>query len=98
MINQDHKDYYLKSIQNINDKRLLPLYRRKGTSDSEKKAYLLKAYKPDKVLIHDAARPFVSNQLIHRVIDKLKVGDAVLPVRSLMLFGKLKLIVNSSYK
>ena len=34
---------------------------------------------PDKVLIHDGARPFVSEQIINNVIGELKNSDAVLP-------------------
>jgi len=36
--------------------------------------------KPDRVLIHDAARPFVSPALIQRVIKALNNADAVAPV------------------
>lgn len=35
--------------------------------------------KPEKVLIHDAARPFVSPQVIANVIAELEHGDAVIP-------------------
>jgi len=35
---------------------------------------------PDYVLIHDAARPFVSSALISRLIDALKTHDAAVPV------------------
>lgn len=35
--------------------------------------------KPDKVLIHDAVRPFASNKLINGVIEKLKTHPAVIP-------------------
>ena len=35
---------------------------------------------PDYVLIHDAARPFVSSELISRLIDALKTHDAAVPV------------------
>ena len=38
------------------------------------------AAKPDRVLIHDGARPFVSAELIARVIAGLDAADAVLPV------------------
>ena len=34
---------------------------------------------PSKVLIHDAARPFVSKKVIKKVINKLENFDAVLP-------------------
>ncbi len=39
----------------------------------------LKEKAPDLVLIHDAARPLVSAELIDRVIEGLKTADAVLP-------------------
>jgi 2-C-methyl-D-erythritol 4-phosphate cytidylyltransferase/2-C-methyl-D-erythritol 2,4-cyclodiphosphate synthase len=35
---------------------------------------------PDRVLIHDAARPFVSHNLIGRVVDALESADAVAPM------------------
>lgn len=34
---------------------------------------------PDYVLIHDAARPFISEQIISRCLEKLEYADAVLP-------------------
>ncbi|WP_340151531.1 bifunctional 2-C-methyl-D-erythritol 4-phosphate cytidylyltransferase/2-C-methyl-D-erythritol 2,4-cyclodiphosphate synthase [uncultured Sneathiella sp.] len=43
---------------------------------------------PEFVLIHDAARPFVSEALISRCIDKLQTGQAVLP--ALPLIDSLK--------
>jgi len=43
----------------------------------------LNASPPDKVLIHDAARPFVSSELISRVILSLDDHKAVLPVLAL---------------
>ncbi len=39
----------------------------------------LEEFLPDYVLIHDAARPFVSDEIIRNVIDGLKEADAVLP-------------------
>lgn len=39
----------------------------------------LAAMKPDHVLIHDAARPFVSAQVISNVIGELDRSDAVIP-------------------
>lgn len=35
--------------------------------------------KPERVLIHDAARPFISAQVISNVIAELDRGDAVIP-------------------
>ena len=39
---------------------------------------------PNKVLIHDAARPFISKQIIKNVINKLELYDAVLPCISIV--------------
>ncbi|MEX1035629.1 MAG: bifunctional 2-C-methyl-D-erythritol 4-phosphate cytidylyltransferase/2-C-methyl-D-erythritol 2,4-cyclodiphosphate synthase [Sneathiella sp.] len=47
---------------------------------------------PDFVLIHDAARPFVSKALISRCLDALKTAEAVLP--SLPLIDSLKTFSN----
>jgi 2-C-methyl-D-erythritol 4-phosphate cytidylyltransferase / 2-C-methyl-D-erythritol 2,4-cyclodiphosphate synthase len=35
--------------------------------------------KPDKVMIHDAARPFISTEMINAVIAELERSDAVIP-------------------
>ncbi|MFC1659150.1 bifunctional 2-C-methyl-D-erythritol 4-phosphate cytidylyltransferase/2-C-methyl-D-erythritol 2,4-cyclodiphosphate synthase [Pseudomonadota bacterium] len=40
----------------------------------------IRKYNPDKVLIHDAVRPFVSSDTIKRVLEGLKKQDAVVPV------------------
>ncbi len=40
----------------------------------------LVVHEPDAVLVHDAARPFVSADLINRVIEGLNQADAVIPV------------------
>lgn len=37
-------------------------------------------YNPSKVLIHDAVRPWVTNDLISRVVRKLDFADAVQPI------------------
>jgi 2-C-methyl-D-erythritol 4-phosphate cytidylyltransferase / 2-C-methyl-D-erythritol 2,4-cyclodiphosphate synthase len=39
----------------------------------------LAEFSPEKILIHDAARPFVSESIIYNVINELKNSDAVLP-------------------
>ncbi len=38
------------------------------------------AFQPDLILIHDAARPFVSERLISSVIDRLRNTEAVIPI------------------
>jgi 2-C-methyl-D-erythritol 4-phosphate cytidylyltransferase/2-C-methyl-D-erythritol 2,4-cyclodiphosphate synthase len=39
----------------------------------------LKDYNPDKVLIHDGVRPFVSKRVINGILEKLKTHPAVIP-------------------
>jgi len=39
----------------------------------------LKEYNPHKVLIHDAARPFVTKRVINGIIEKLQTHPAVIP-------------------
>ena len=39
----------------------------------------LKEYKPDKVLIHDGVRPFVSKRIITGILEKLDTHPAVIP-------------------
>ncbi len=39
----------------------------------------LKEYHPDKVLIHDGVRPFVSKRIISGILEKLKTHPAVIP-------------------
>lgn len=41
-------------------------------------------YAPDRVLIHDAARPFVSRDLVDRVLSELEQSPAVIPVLPLV--------------
>ncbi|MDR3303231.1 MAG: 2-C-methyl-D-erythritol 4-phosphate cytidylyltransferase [Treponema sp.] len=45
---------------------------------------LLAAYQPDYVLIHDGARPWVSGDLIDRIIDAALVHKAVIPLLPLI--------------
>lgn len=40
----------------------------------------LKEYAPEKVLIHDGVRPFVSKRIISGILDKLETHPAVIPV------------------
>jgi 2-C-methyl-D-erythritol 4-phosphate cytidylyltransferase/2-C-methyl-D-erythritol 2,4-cyclodiphosphate synthase len=39
----------------------------------------LKEYNPDKVLIHDGARPFTSKRVINGILEKLETHPAVIP-------------------
>lgn len=57
----------------------------KSRFESVYKGFLQLSFKPgDFVLIHDAARPLVSQNLIKRVIDALKKSSAVIPVLPLV--------------
>ncbi len=63
--------------------RLSVVYGGTQRTDSVAAGCLALAPEISHVLIHDGARPFVSNQLITRVIERLKVDDAVIPIMPL---------------
>ena len=87
VINIKHEKIYndtiksLMSLENF-EKILPPCFGGSERSVSVKKG-LMSIHKlkdnPNKVLIHDAARPFVSKQIILNVINKLEFYEAVLP-------------------
>lgn len=82
VINESDKKLYFDSIIHLNDKRLLP-YCVGGAQRSDSVRAGLKAlefHNPDKVLIHDAARPFLSLSLMEKIIQALVSNDAVLPI------------------
>ncbi len=82
VINPLDIDLYLTSTEKITDKRLLK-HCFGGVERTESVRYGLeeiKKYSPKNILIHDAARPFVTANLIDRIIDSLKYHAAVLPV------------------
>jgi 2-C-methyl-D-erythritol 4-phosphate cytidylyltransferase/2-C-methyl-D-erythritol 2,4-cyclodiphosphate synthase len=76
VINKAHEEHYKTAVQGLNllphslggDNRQRSVYN--GLSD-------LVNVNPSNVLIHDAARPFVSTQIIDNVIEKLKEYEAV---------------------
>ena len=87
VINAKHIKLYNKNINKLNKfknfkKILSPCFGgnercisvRKGLETISKLSDI-----PSKVLIHDAARPFVSKKIIKKVINKLENFDAVLP-------------------
>ena len=87
VINEKHLELYNKNIKKLNEiesfKKILPpcfggiercISVRKGLEAISK----LKD-NPSRVLIHDAARPFISKKIIKKVINKLENFDAVLP-------------------
>ena len=81
VINEQDTKLYFDCTKKINDRRLMPYcLGGKERSDSVKNGLkALSNIQPQKVLIHDAARPFVSVSLIESIIDELSKTDAVLP-------------------
>jgi 2-C-methyl-D-erythritol 4-phosphate cytidylyltransferase len=85
VIHHDDADLYVAAAEGIGDTRLLPPVIG-GASRSASVKLGLEAYaalSPANVLIHDAARPFCTSDLIARVIDALADTDgafAALPV------------------
>jgi 2-C-methyl-D-erythritol 4-phosphate cytidylyltransferase/2-C-methyl-D-erythritol 2,4-cyclodiphosphate synthase len=78
VIHPSHKKLYLEATEGldlppaiIGDKKQRQLSVKKGLEGIKK---------ANKVLIHDAARPFVSKKIIDDVLKKLKNNDAVIPV------------------
>ena len=87
VINIKHQDIYNETIQKLksfkNFKKILPpCFGGNERCVSVKQGLIaISKFKdnPNNVLIHDAARPFVSKQIISDVIKKLELYDAVLP-------------------
>ena len=78
VIGEGHEAEFQAAIQGLNP----PLFVFGGASRQESCRLGLEAcveLKPQSVLIHDAARPFVSEQLISAVIMALDQDDAVIP-------------------
>ena len=82
VINPLDINLYLDSIKDIIDQRLLPYcYGGSERSDTVKLGLkAVKKYDPKKVLIHDAARPFITIKTINRVLKSLETSPAVLPI------------------
>jgi 2-C-methyl-D-erythritol 4-phosphate cytidylyltransferase/2-C-methyl-D-erythritol 2,4-cyclodiphosphate synthase len=78
VIGEDHQDMFAKATQEI--KTLAPA---KGGGTRQESCRLgleaLVSVKPEKVLIHDAARPFASQELISHVIAALAFHEAAIP-------------------
>ena len=78
---KNYRKKYLKNLthQNLKSKIIFSLpgiNRQESSFNSLKK---LKVFNPKNVIIHDAARPLVSNELIKRVLFALKNNTAVIP-------------------
>lgn len=85
VINEEDLTLYRETLSGLDDQRLLS-----GVSGGETRAKSvrngleeLSSFSPQKVLIHDAARPFLTHEVIDRVITALDISDgacAALPV------------------
>ena len=85
VIHPDDATAYDEAVADLDDPRLLPPVNGADTRAGSVRAGLeaLVASTPARVLIHDAARPFLSIEVIRRVIDALGTADgafAALPV------------------
>ena len=79
VVNPDHRQYY----EGLNCETIAGGAARHDSVGAALD-YLATRSPPDLVLIHDAARPFVSAELIDRVIDGLKRHKAVIPAVALV--------------
>ncbi|MFN5351385.1 MAG: 2-C-methyl-D-erythritol 2,4-cyclodiphosphate synthase [Alphaproteobacteria bacterium] len=85
VINKNYEDEYTKIMQKISSNKLLPYcfggkeFRGESVLEGLKAVEKLR---PDFVLIHDAVRPFVDNEIISRVVEKLAHFKAVAPAIS----------------
>ena len=85
VIHPDDRSLYNAAVAGLSDMRLLePVTGGTSRSDSVRLGlHSLSEYSPDTVLIHDAARPFCSVDLIARVLSELANADgafAALPI------------------
>ena len=84
VISKSHIEMYRKIAARVKDKRLLP-FALGGNTRTESVSNGLKSFKnmlfnkTDKILIHDAARPFITQDLIARLFSELEVAEAVFP-------------------
>ena len=92
VINKDHIAIAKKCLSEINN--INYIY---GGTTRQKSVYnALKSIKqdnPKNVLIHDSVRPNISNKIINKVINKMKIYDAVIPI--IEINDALKKIKNS---
>lgn len=85
VIHADDRELYDRAIATLSSDKLMPPVTGGATRQESVRLGLesLRASPPDQVLIHDAARPFVSSRIIDRVIVALEHGTgaiAALPV------------------
>jgi len=83
VINEDFEDRFdgiRDSILDPDNKLLAPVHGGANRADSTLNGLLaLHAYTPSLVLIHDAARPFISEAVISRVVNSLEIEDGTVP-------------------
>ena len=81
VINREDADLYSEASASIDGGRLLPPVFGGATRQASVRAGLeaLSARKPDYVLIHDAARPFASQELLSRAITAVQKTGAAIP-------------------
>ena len=83
VIRPEDDDLYHEAVQGLS---LLPVVT--GGATRQQSVYnglqALKPHQPDWVLIHDAARPFLSSALLGRVINALEEDEAVIPALPLI--------------
>ncbi len=76
IVNQKHEVYYTTILNNMN---IISGGDSRQQSVLSGLKHINKHDKPDSVMIHDAARPFISEALISRILTKAKTFDAVIP-------------------
>ena len=84
VISKNQIKRYEKIASKINSRKLLPFELGGETrAESVRKGLLsctsLLTNNSDKVLIHDSARPFISNNIINKLFEELSVAEAVFP-------------------
>jgi 2-C-methyl-D-erythritol 4-phosphate cytidylyltransferase/2-C-methyl-D-erythritol 2,4-cyclodiphosphate synthase len=92
VIHPDHYDFYAKATEGLDI--LEPMIggaTRAGSTLAGLNA--LKNLAPDYVLIHDAARPFVTSHLINRVIEGLTAAAGCIP--AIAVTDTLKVVANN---
>ncbi len=78
VINRDDLKLYEQAVRGLD--LINPVYGGKTRQDSVRKGLeALSEFAPDKVLIHDAVRPFVSKKIINGILEKLQTHPAVIP-------------------
>jgi len=85
VINDEDQTLFRDTLSGLDDQRLLPAVSGGDTRAKSVRNGLeqLSSFSPQKVLIHDAARPFLTHAVIDRVVTALDVDDgacAALPV------------------